>query len=78
MDKSQTPQVWVPGEPSESTQPEPNATANHNSTEVEMGDTQDTSQPEPKHVQDDSTLPDVQAEPGPPASAKKKRGLQLL
>ncbi|KAI3094643.1 hypothetical protein CBS147333_9941 [Penicillium roqueforti] len=78
MDKSQTPQVRVPGETPESTQPEPNATANHNSTEVEMGETQDTSQPEPEHVQEDSTLSDVQAEPELPAPAKKNAGCNFL
>ncbi|CAI7642488.1 unnamed protein product [Penicillium viridicatum] len=84
MDTPQTPQVRVPGETPESTQPEPNtiatatATANHNSTEVEMGGTQDTNQAEPEPAQQDATLPDVQAEPEPPAPAKKNSGFNFL
>jgi hypothetical protein len=77
MDLPQTPQVRVPE--TESTQ-EPNATAtnvtNHNSTEVEMGGTQDTSQPE--EPAQDSTLPDVQAELELPAPAKKNAGFNFL
>ncbi|KGO39776.1 hypothetical protein PEX1_005680 [Penicillium expansum] len=79
MDTSQTPHVRVPRETPESTE-EPNATAtaNHNSTEVEMGGTLDTSQPDPKPTQEDSTLPDVQAEPEPPAPAKKNSSFNFL
>ncbi|KGO65016.1 hypothetical protein PITC_042350 [Penicillium italicum] len=83
MDTPQTPQVRVPGETPDTTQ-EPNATAtatatvNHNSTEVEMGGTQDTSQPDSEPAQEDSTLPDVQAEPEPPAPAKKNSGFNFL
>ncbi|KAJ6180299.1 hypothetical protein N7519_010760 [Penicillium mononematosum] len=72
MDLPQTPQVWVPK--TESNQ-EANAT-NHNSTEVEMGGTQDTSQPE--EPAQDSTLPDVQAELELPAPAKKNAGFNFL
>ncbi|CAG8889511.1 unnamed protein product [Penicillium egyptiacum] len=83
MDSPQTPQVRVPGE-TESTQPEPNATvtvtvtANHDCTEIEMGGTQDTSQPEPEPAQQDSTLPDVQAEPELTPPAKKSAGFNFL
>lgn len=77
MDLPQTPQVRVPE--TESTQ-EPNATAtnvtNHNSTEVEMGGTQDTTQPE--EPAQDYTLPDVQAELELPAPAKKNAGFNFL
>ncbi|CAG7952675.1 unnamed protein product [Penicillium nalgiovense] len=77
MDLPQTPQVRVPE--TESTQ-EPNATAtnvtNHNSTEVEMGGTQDTTQPE--ELAQDYTLPDVQAELELPAPAKKNAGFNFL
>ncbi|KAJ5617484.1 hypothetical protein N7537_002598 [Penicillium hordei] len=80
MDTPQTPQVQVLGETPESTQPEPNATAtaNHNSTEVEMGGTQDTNQAEPEPAQQDATLPDAQAEPEPHALAKKNSGFNFL
>lgn len=78
MDKSQTPQVRVPGETPESTQPEPNATANHNSTEVEMGGTQDTNQAEIEPAQQDATLPNVQPQPEPPAPAKKNSVFNFL
>lgn len=77
MDLPQTPQVRVPE--TESIQ-ESNATAtnvaNHNSTEVEMGGTQDTSQPD--EPAQDSTLPDVQAELELPAPAKKSAGFNFL
>ncbi|KAJ5824427.1 hypothetical protein N7447_006767 [Penicillium robsamsonii] len=69
--------VRVPDEPPETTQPS-NAmtTANHNSTEVEMGGTQDTTQPEPEPAQQDATLPDVQAEETP--ALKKNTGFNFL
>ncbi|OQE13891.1 hypothetical protein PENFLA_c042G01950 [Penicillium flavigenum] len=77
MDLPQTPQVRVPE--TESTQ-KPNATAtnvtNHNYTEVEMGGTQDTSQPE--EPTQDSTLPDVQTELELPAPAKKNASFNFL
>ncbi|KAJ5207187.1 hypothetical protein N7491_002182 [Penicillium cf. griseofulvum] len=80
---TQTPQVQVPGETPE-TQPEFNAivtataaTVNHHCTEVEMGGTQDISQPEPE-AQEDSTLLDVQAELELPAPAKKNAGFNFL
>ncbi|KAG0156546.1 hypothetical protein PDIDSM_3727 [Penicillium digitatum] len=77
MDTPQTPQVRVPGETPESTQkPNATATANHNS-EVEMGGTQGTSQPDPEPAQEDSILPDVQAELEA-APTKKISGFNFL
>ncbi|KAJ5503091.1 hypothetical protein N7463_005965 [Penicillium fimorum] len=75
---AQTPQVRVPNNPPEITQPEPNpiATANHNSTEAEMGGTQDTNQPEPEAAQEDATLPGGQV--GETPAPKKNAGFNFL
>ncbi|KAJ5365030.1 hypothetical protein N7517_007916 [Penicillium concentricum] len=78
MDTPQSPQVRVPGKTPEKTQPEPHAiaTANHNSTEVDMGGTQETSQPEPVAAQEDSILIYVQVEE--PPALKKNVGFNFL
>ena len=77
METPQTPQVRVPGEISESTQPEANAiaTTNHNSTEEKETDLT-TSQP--VHVEEDVIIPDAQAELEPLTSAKKNAGFNFL
>ncbi|OQE41882.1 hypothetical protein PENCOP_c004G06786 [Penicillium coprophilum] len=79
MDTPQTPQVQV-GEKTETTELVTDAIAtNQTSTEVEMGGTQDTDQLEPEAAQEDSTLPDVQAEPEQPSvPVKKNAGFNFL
>ncbi|KAJ5473650.1 hypothetical protein N7475_003216 [Penicillium sp. IBT 31633x] len=78
METPQTPQVRVPGETSESTQPEANATAttNHNSTEVR--EIQDLTTSQPVSTQEDVIIPDAQAEQEPPTPAKKNAGFNFL
>jgi hypothetical protein len=86
METPQTPQqLRIPGEAPETPQPAPaapsselnNMTVPQNSTEVEMGGTQDaTSQPDPGKEKEEAILPDVQAKPAP--TSTKKSGFNFL
>lgn len=68
MNMPTTPQVQIPGETPESTQPPATATAtatapaNHHSTEVEMGGTQDATLPDAQELE----LELAEPEPEPP------------
>lgn len=80
------PQVQVPGSENPDSQ---DADPNSNSTEVEMGGTQETtndtvnlkptgSTKQSAAAPEDAILPDAQPEPEPPTPAKKNAGFKFL
>ncbi|KAJ5591756.1 uncharacterized protein N7459_002125 [Penicillium hispanicum] len=83
-----SPQVRVPGpenhdSPNPTPTPNPDSHPANNSTEVEMGGTQDITdqsqnQNQTEPVPQDTSLPDAQSEREPPAPKKKSEGFQFL